>query len=83
MPVAMTATADVWTDRFHRLRGLRNRPPEADVEADPDDCQGDDHAQQPGVDLQGPEQPAIRPPRLVVEGLGAATAGSVMVQTPG
>ena len=26
MPVAMIATAALWTDRFHRLRGVRNRP---------------------------------------------------------
>ncbi|MCY1559903.1 hypothetical protein D9M68_969860 [compost metagenome] len=28
IPVTMTATEAVWTDRFHRLRGVRNRPPE-------------------------------------------------------
>ena len=28
MPVAMTATEAVCTDRFHRLRGVRNSPPE-------------------------------------------------------
>ena len=28
MPVAMIATAALWTDRFHRLRGVRNRPDE-------------------------------------------------------
>ena len=26
MPVAMTAIDEVWTDRFQRLRGVRNRP---------------------------------------------------------
>ena len=26
MPVAMTAIDDVWTLRFHKLRGDRNRP---------------------------------------------------------
>ena len=24
IPVAMIATTDVWTDRFHRFRGVRN-----------------------------------------------------------
>ena len=28
MPVAMTATAADWTDRFHRLRAVRNDPPD-------------------------------------------------------
>jgi len=28
MPVAMIAIDALWTDRFHRLRGVRNRPPE-------------------------------------------------------
>ena len=28
MPVAMMATEDVWTVRFHRLRGVRNLPPD-------------------------------------------------------
>ena len=28
MPVAMIATEAVWTDRFQRLRGVRNTPPE-------------------------------------------------------
>ncbi|OWK25134.1 hypothetical protein AJ87_13950 [Rhizobium yanglingense] len=27
MPVAMTATDEVWTERFQRLRGVRKRPP--------------------------------------------------------
>ena len=26
MPVAMIATEALWTDRFHRFRGVRNRP---------------------------------------------------------
>jgi hypothetical protein len=26
MPVAITATAAVWTERFQRLRGVRNVP---------------------------------------------------------
>ena len=26
MPVAMTAIDDVWTLKFHKLRGVRNRP---------------------------------------------------------
>ena len=26
MPVAMTAIEDVWTNRFQRLRGVRNTP---------------------------------------------------------
>ena len=29
MPVAMMATDDDCTDRFHRLRGVRNNPPES------------------------------------------------------
>ena len=29
MPVAMMATDDDCTERFHRLRGVRNRPPES------------------------------------------------------
>jgi hypothetical protein len=29
MPVAMTAIAELWTDRFHRFRGVKNRPPDA------------------------------------------------------
>ena len=28
MPVAMMATVDVWTERFQRLRGVRNTPPD-------------------------------------------------------
>jgi hypothetical protein len=28
MPVAMTATEADWTERFHRFRGVRNRPSE-------------------------------------------------------
>src|SRR5258708_24269030 len=28
MPVAMIAIDALWTDRFHRLRGVRNKPPE-------------------------------------------------------
>jgi hypothetical protein len=28
MPVAMIATAADWTDRFHRLRAVRNCPPD-------------------------------------------------------
>src|SRR6266508_5793726 len=28
IPVAMTATTDVWTDRFQRLRAVRNSPPD-------------------------------------------------------
>ncbi len=26
MPVAMMAIEDVWTVKFHKLRGVRNRP---------------------------------------------------------
>ena len=26
MPQAMTAMAEVWTERFHRLRGVRKAP---------------------------------------------------------
>ena len=26
MPVAMMAIEDVWTDRFHKFRGVRNSP---------------------------------------------------------
>jgi hypothetical protein len=29
MPVAIMATDDDCTDRFHKLRGVRNRPPES------------------------------------------------------
>ncbi len=29
MPVAMIATDDDCTDRFHKLRGVRNRPPDS------------------------------------------------------
>ena len=29
MPVAMMATDDDCTDKFHKLRGVRNRPPES------------------------------------------------------
>ena len=28
IPVAMIAIAEVWTERFHRLRGVMNVPPE-------------------------------------------------------
>src|SRR6266571_5980514 len=28
MPVAMIAMDALWTDRFHKLRGVRNRPPD-------------------------------------------------------
>ena len=28
MPVAMIPTEALWTDRFQRLRGVRNRPPD-------------------------------------------------------
>ena len=33
MPVAMMATGDDCTDRFHRLRGVRNNPPESTCKA--------------------------------------------------
>ena len=29
MPAAMMATGDDCTDKFHKLRGVRNRPPES------------------------------------------------------
>ena len=28
MPVAMMATGAAWTDRFHKLRGVRKSPPD-------------------------------------------------------
>ncbi len=33
MPVAMMATDDDCTEKFHRLRGVRNRPPESTSKA--------------------------------------------------
>ena len=35
MPVAMTATEAVWTERFQRLRGVRKSAAGEDVEAPP------------------------------------------------
>ena len=29
IPVAMIATAEVWTERFHRLRAVRKVPPDS------------------------------------------------------
>jgi hypothetical protein len=44
MPVDITATEAVWTERFHRFRGVRNRPPE--------NTSNPIHPDQPNVDLQ-------------------------------
>ena len=56
MPVAMTATDAVCTDRFHRLRGVRNSPPEKMLKADPDDGQRADHAEQARIELGGDQE---------------------------
>ena len=44
MPVAMIAIDALWTDRFQRLRGGEEAAVRDDVEADPDDAQGHEHA---------------------------------------
>ena len=41
MPVVMIATAADWTDRFHRLRGGRNRPSDSKLNDEPEDDQRD------------------------------------------
>ena len=80
MPVAMIATAAVWTDRFHRLRGDRNRPPEQMWKHDPDDDEGCDHAEQARVDLRSRDQRRKRAAMFLVrpalpDGAGSAGRG--------
>ncbi len=78
MPVAMTATADVWTDRFQRLRELRNRPPEARSKP----IQMTARAMimpSSRVSISRVRSNPVTPRRLVVAGLLAAAAGSLIV----
>ena len=53
MPVAMIATDALWTDRFHRFRGVRNWPPDRMLKPIQMIDQRDDHAEQACVDLGG------------------------------
>ena len=52
MPDVMIATAADWTDRFQRLRGDRNRPPDIMLNASQRTIDGADHAEEPEVDLE-------------------------------
>ena len=58
IPVAMIPTAAVWTERFHRLRAVRNVPPERMWNPTQMIAQRHQHPEQAGVDLGGTEQRA-------------------------
>ena len=56
IPVAMIPTEEVCTERFHRLRGVRNVPPDRKLKADPDHQEEQDHPHHSGVDLVVPQE---------------------------
>ena len=61
MPVVMIATAADWTDRFHRFRGVRNRPSDKMLKATHRMIEGRGQAQQAGVHLEAGEHGSSRP----------------------
>ena len=60
IPVARMATEAVWTDRFHRFRGVRNVPPDMKWKTVQMIRQRHQHRQHPGIDLGGAYQSTQR-----------------------
>ena len=78
MPVAMIATAALWTDRFHRLRGVRNRPDETMLKTTQMREGGEDQAKQARVDLERLERGHRRPPRRFLRDGGVPCTASLI-----